>query len=127
MKSLFVLYRYDTYAFYTLSYAFDSKGILEAESIYASAKEFTGGKVHFLNPPSVQGFQNFDDLKDFVFDLCRERNADRAVLLTFEQFNEAIEDSSNAEELINHLATKGESLENLAVDEGKGLLGKIFG
>jgi hypothetical protein len=127
MKSLFVLYRYDTNAYYTLSYAFDSKGILEAEYLYASAKEFTGGKVNFTNAPSIQGFQNFDELKDFVFDLCRERNSDRAVLLTFEQFNEAIDESTNSEELLSNLAGKGESLENLGLEENKGLLGKIFG
>jgi len=127
MKCLFVLYSYNNHTQYSLSYAFDSQGIVESEGIYASAKEFTNGNVSFLRPPAIQGFKSFEQLKDFVFNICRERSADRVVLLTHEQFNEAIEESSNSEDLMINLTTKGESLENLGLDDNKSLLGKIFG
>lgn len=127
MKSLFAIYAYRGEQGYALYHVFDEEGGLDFESLLQFVEGHPGLVMNPRYFPYLVGFESLDQVKTLAFELCREREADRVVLLTPQDYNEVIEEHSHPEPFFQALASRGESMENLEERSSKGgLLGKIF-
>lgn len=126
MKNLFLIYGHNPQLNYTIYGVFEPHGGFDTEALASFFQEERGHQVNPSSLPYISGILSFEELKNHAFELCRERRCDRIVLLSLDDYNQALEENSSPEEFFKHLSLNGESLENLGEEGSKGLLGKLF-
>jgi hypothetical protein len=126
MNSLFLLYGFSSRQEYTIYTVFEPNGHFSNEAMLSYLQDEKGHKLNPVDYPYAGGFKSFDELKECAFELCRDRRADRIVLVSQEDFNLGLEEHSHPDEFFNRLSNLGESLENLEEEGNKGLLKKLF-
>lgn len=108
---------------YGLFYVFDAAGLVERDVLHECYKEVFSQEAH--ERPCFGPFESQDDLTRFAFKLCEKRESQKTVILSQEEYNQALEEAHSKEELLSVLEKAGRSVENLEGPK-KGLFGKIF-
>ena len=87
----------------------------EVESLY---QEITGvSSLNSNDGQTVGPFQNIEEVRRFSYLLCQRLNSSKIRLLSVDDFNNAIRNSSSKEELMSSLISVADHLENQ--DQGR--------
>ena len=127
--NIFVVYGQDHYKqdqSYFAFALFSDAGIIEREQIVRSYESEIDTWKLSQSDERIGPFINLEYLQKFSFSLCQRLNASQIILLSIDSYNEAVEKSSNVNELMEQLSHHGDILKNIDSDSKKGILDRIF-
>ncbi|MBP5296487.1 MAG: hypothetical protein J6Y94_04060 [Bacteriovoracaceae bacterium] len=114
-------------AAYYLLYLMGPEGLIEPEVMQKTYAEMFFSSQRKMDERWGGPFEGLENLQQFVLRLCVQLDIGRAHLWATTDFNQLVENTATATELLPLLIERGHTLENLdKAKRKKGLLGKIF-
>lgn len=128
-ENIFLVYGQDHFkndqSYFALA-LFSDAGMVEREHIVRSYESEIDTWKLSNSDERIGPFINLEYLQKFSFSLCQRLDASQIVLLSVDSYNEAVEKSSNVNELMDQLSHHGDILKNIDNDGKKGILDRIF-
>ena len=111
---------------YAVIHAFCDLGNIEKCLIDKVYESYSSPKSKQSCPLFPYTFATLDDLNRFSFDLCQEIESSKIVVVSVEEYNQAIENIVSFEEILVLLSSCGEVIENLDKSGGKNIWNRFF-